>query len=122
MAMKKILPKVGVVGSGSFATAVVKMLTENCGKSTLVVDGRRNERIFVRARKKSELFTAVKFNPYQLVLTMDINELVTACDVIILATPSIYLAKALEKMTCDYSGKIFASVIKGIVPEHNDIA
>ncbi len=65
--------------------------------------------------------TAVNFNVKHLHLTTDVNELVTACDIIVLATPSIYLSDSLEKMTCDYSGKIFVSAIKGIVPKVNDV-
>lgn len=121
MTNNKNLPQVGVVGSGSFATAVVKMLTENCEKVHWLLRDDGTKEALLSQGNNPHYLTSVKFNPEQLVLTMDINELVSACDVIILATPSIYLASALEKMTCDYSGKIFASVIKGIVPEHNDI-
>lgn len=65
--------------------------------------------------------TAVLFNLKQLQITTDINELVSACDVIILATPSIYLGKTLEPLNIDLQGKLFVSAIKGIVPEQNDI-
>lgn len=118
---KKSLPQVGVIGSGSFATAVVKMLTENCEKIYWLLREDGTKEALLEQGSNPHYLTSVKFNIQQLHLTLDINELVTACDVIILATPSIYLAGALEKMNCDYSGKIFASVIKGIVPEHNDV-
>lgn len=121
MSEKKILPKVGVIGSGSFATAVVKMLTENCEKIHWLLREDGTKEALLSHGSNPYYLTSVKFNKEQLVLTTDINELVSACDVIILATPSIYLAGALANMSCDYTGKIFASVIKGIVPEHNDV-
>lgn len=112
---------VGVVGSGSFATAIVKMLTENCKVVHWCV---RNEFVKGAIEQRGHNPTylpSVSFNLKQLKITTDINELVSACEVIVLATPSIYLAPAIEKMTCEYSDKVFVSAIKGIVPEHNDI-
>ncbi|MHA6728047.1 NAD(P)H-dependent glycerol-3-phosphate dehydrogenase [Chryseobacterium sp. A301] len=112
---------VGVLGSGSFATAIVKMLSENCTEIHWCV---RNEyvkgAIEQRGHNPSYL-TSVSFNTKHLKVTTDLNELVSSCEVIILATPSIYLAPALENLTCGYEDKIFVSAIKGIVPEHNDI-
>jgi len=112
---------IGVLGSGSFATAIVKMLTEN---SKIVHWCVRNEFVkgAIELRHHNPTYlTAVNFNVKHLHLTTDVNELVTACDIIVLATPSIYLSDSLEKMTCDYSGKIFVSAIKGIVPKVNDV-
>ena len=112
---------IGVVGSGSFATAIVKMLVENCKTVHWCV---RNEfvkgAIELRHHNPSYL-TAVNFNVKNLAITTDINELVSACDIVVLATPSIYLSDTLDKMTCDYEGKIFVSAIKGIVPKVNDV-
>ncbi|AYO57408.1 glycerol-3-phosphate dehydrogenase [Chryseobacterium sp. 6424] len=112
---------IGVLGSGSFATAIVKMLTENSKTVHWCV---RNEYVkgAIELRHHNPTYlTAVKFNTRNLCLTTDINELVTACDIVVLATPSIYLSDALDKMTCDYTGKIFVSAIKGIVPKVNDV-
>jgi glycerol-3-phosphate dehydrogenase (NAD(P)+) len=112
---------VGVIGSGSFATAIVKMLVENCKVVHWCV---RNEfvkgAIELRGHNPTYL-TSVSFDLKSLKITTDINELVSACDVIVLATPSIYLSSALEKMTCNYEHKIFVSAIKGIVPKVNDV-
>lgn len=118
---KKSPPTVGVLGSGSFATAIVKMLVENCEVVHWCV---RNEFVkgAIELRHHNPTYlTAVEFDPKKLKLTTDINELVSACDIIVLATPSIYLSGSLDKMTCDYSGKIFVSAIKGIVPKVNDV-
>ncbi|MGS0747015.1 NAD(P)H-dependent glycerol-3-phosphate dehydrogenase [Halpernia sp. GG3] len=115
------LPRVGVVGSGSFATAIVKMLVENSEKVHWCV---RNEFVkgAIELRGHNPVYlTSVSFKKENLAITTDINELVSNSDVIVLATPSIYLSDALEKMTCDYSCKVFVSAIKGIVPKHNDV-
>lgn len=115
------LPTVGVLGSGSFATAIVKMLLENAEQVHWCV---RNEYVkgALQARGHNPNYlTSICFNTKKLQLTTDINELVTACDVIILAVPSIYLEEAMEPLTVDYSNKLFVSAIKGIVPSHNDV-
>ena len=112
---------IGVVGSGSFATAIVKMLVENCKVVHWCV---RNEfvkgAIELRGHNPTYL-TSVSFDLKKLKVTTDINELVSACEIVVLATPSIYLSGALDKMTCNYDNKIFVSAIKGIVPKVNDV-
>ncbi|SHI67365.1 glycerol-3-phosphate dehydrogenase (NAD(P)+) [Cruoricaptor ignavus] len=117
----RTLPAVGVVGSGSFATAIVKMLLENCECVHWCV---RSEfvkgAIELRGHNPTYL-PAVNFNLKCLKLTTDINELVAQCDVVVLATPSIYLSEAVEKLYVPYEGKIFVSAIKGIVPKANDV-
>lgn len=117
----KIETKVGVLGSGSFATAIVKMLVENCKTVHWCV---RNEfvkgAIELRGHNPTYL-TAVNFNLKNLKLTTDINEMVEACDIIVLATPSIYLSDSMDKLSCDYNDKVFVSAIKGIIPKVNNV-
>ncbi|KQR92695.1 glycerol-3-phosphate dehydrogenase [Chryseobacterium sp. Leaf180] len=112
---------VGVVGSGSFATAIVKMLVENCKTVHWCV---RSEfvkgAIELRGHNPNYLM-AVNFNLKNLKLTTDINELVSVCDIIVLATPSIYLSDMMDKLTADCKDKIFVSAIKGIIPKVNDV-
>lgn len=118
---QKKLPQVGVIGSGSFGTAVVKMLMENCENVHWLLREDGTKESLLSQGNNPHYLTSVKFNPEKLTLTTDVNELIKACEVVILALPSIYLANTLEKMTCDCANKLFVSVIKGIVPEHNDV-
>lgn len=114
-------PVVGVLGSGSFATAIVKMLVENCQVVHWCV---RNEFVkgAIELRHHNPTYlTAVQFDINKLKLTTDINEMVSACDIVVLATPSIYLSDSLDKINCEYSDKMFVSAIKGIVPKVNDV-
>ncbi|MDR6130676.1 glycerol-3-phosphate dehydrogenase (NAD(P)+) [Chryseobacterium sp. SORGH_AS1175] len=112
---------VGVIGSGSFATAIVKMLVENCRVVHWCV---RNEfvkgAIELRGHNPTYL-TAVNFNLKHLKLTTDVNELVSSCEVVVLATPSIYLSDTLDKMNVECTEKVFVSAIKGIIPKVNDV-
>lgn len=122
---EKRIPKVdtpvGVVGSGSFATAIVKMLVENCRLVHWCV---RNEfvkgTIELRGHNPTYL-TSISFDLDRLAITTDINELVSACEIVVLATPSIYLSDAMDRLTCNYEDKVFVSAIKGIVPKVNDV-
>lgn len=112
---------VGVLGSGSFATAIVKMLVENSKTVHWCV---RNEFVkgAIELRHHNPTYlTSVSFAPKSIKVTTDINELVSQCEIIVLATPSIYLSDQMEKMTCEYRDKIFVSAIKGIVPKANDV-
>lgn len=118
---EEVLPTVGVLGSGSFATAIVKMLLENSNKVHWCV---RNE--FVKGALElrghnPNYLTSVSFDTQKLDITTDINHLVASCQVVILAVPSIYLSDAMEKLTVDYQNTLFVSAIKGIVPKHNDV-
>lgn len=113
--------KVGVIGSGSFGTANVKMLLENCQTvHWLVHDKKVISSLEVNGNNPNYL-TSVHFDINRLKPTTDVNEVISSCDVIILVTPSIYLSATLEKINVDVKGKLFVSAIKGIVPEHNDI-
>jgi glycerol-3-phosphate dehydrogenase (NAD(P)+) len=113
--------KVGVVGSGSFATAIVKMLLENCPMVHWMVRDEFTKGALEYRGRNPKYLRSVSFDTSKLSISTDINTLVAACDVVILATPSIYLADSFEQLTVDYQGKLFVSAIKGIVPSHNDI-
>lgn len=113
--------KVGVVGSGSFATAIVKMLVENCKVVHWCVRSEFVKGAIEMRHHNPNYLTSVSFNTRKLKITTDINELVSDCEIIVLATPSIYLSDTMEKLTVDCKDKIFVSAIKGIVPKVNDV-
>jgi len=110
-------PKIAVLGGGSWATAIVKMLTENLKKVTWYM---RNEEAidYIKKQKHNPNYlSSVEFHVAQLALTSDINFAIGSNDVLIFAIPSIYLETELSKLNISLKDKIVFSAIKGIVPE-----
>ena len=114
-------PKVGLVGSGSWATAIVKMLCRNHETINWWVRDEYLKGAIEKHKHNPNYLSSVEFNPQQLNLTTDINELVSNSDWIIMAVPSIHLESCLKNLTVGFNGKFLVSAIKGIVPVHYKI-
>lgn len=109
--------KFAVLGGGSWATAIVKMLTENQKK---VIWYMRNEEAIMHIKTEKHnpnYLSSVEFNLEQLQLTSDINAAIADADLLIFAIPSAFLESELQKLTASLDTKIVFSAIKGIVPE-----
>jgi len=107
----------GVIGGGSWATAIVKMLCENQPKIGWYHRSQQAIEHIEREQHNPNYLSAVEFKPEQLLLSNDINEIVAYADVVIFAVPSAFLGNELEKLTHSLEGKIIFSAIKGIMPE-----
>lgn len=109
--------KIAVFGGGSWATAIVKMLSENLDhvgwymRSTYAI-----EHIKLNNHNPNYLSSA-ELHPEKLSLSNDINEMIAYADYLIFAIPSAFLKTELDKITVPLDGKIIFSAIKGIVPE-----
>jgi glycerol-3-phosphate dehydrogenase (NAD(P)+) len=118
--MKKDI-RFAVLGGGSWATAIVKMLTENL--SNVIWYMRSSEAIaFIKKEKHNPNYlTSVEFNLQQLTLTDSIDEAAKEADILIFAIPSAFLESELQKLSVSLKDKIIFSAIKGIVPETGKI-
>ncbi|CAL2061857.1 NAD(P)H-dependent glycerol-3-phosphate dehydrogenase [Tenacibaculum sp. 190524A05c] len=109
--------KIAVIGGGSWATAIVKMLCENCDKIGWYMRSVYATEHIKRNKHNPNYLSSAELHPEQLDLSNDINEIVKEYDVLIFAIPSAFLNTELEKLTESLDNKILFSAIKGIVPE-----
>ncbi len=110
-------PKFAVIGGGSWATAIVKMLKANLPEVIWYMRSQEAiNHIKIHGHNPNYL-TSVEFNPSKLILTNDINAAIADADYVVLAIPSAFVGKELEKLTTSLEGKVIVSAIKGIVPE-----
>jgi len=110
-------PKFAVIGGGSWATAIAKMLCVNLPEIAWYM---RNEDAIEHIKThfhNPNYLSSVEFHVEKLRLTNDINEAVAYADYIIFAIPSAFLNDELKNLTESLKGKIIFSAIKGIVPE-----
>ncbi len=113
--------KYAVIGGGSWATAIVKMLSENLDEIGWYMRSVYAKEHLLKNRHNPNYLSSVEFHTEQLKLSNDINEIVEYADYLIFAIPSAFLHDELQKMTASLEGKIIFSAIKGIVPESSKI-
>ena len=107
----------GVLGGGSWATAIVKMLTENQEKVGWYMRNSDSVDYINTEKHNPNYLTSVEFRTEQLKLTDNINSAILDADILIFAIPSAFLQNELQKLTVSLKDKIVFSAIKGIVPE-----
>ena len=113
--------KIAVFGGGSWATALVKMLTENLDEVHWYMRSIYAVEHIKREGQNPSYLSSVQLNNDYLRLTNDINEAIEACEVLVFVIPSAFLEQELEKLTVSLEGKTIFSAIKGIVPESGRI-
>ncbi|HEY4290024.1 MAG TPA: NAD(P)-binding domain-containing protein, partial [Puia sp.] len=110
----------GVIGSGSWATALAKVLTDNKNSVSWWI---RNELAIkhMQARHHNpQYLPSVYFDTNLLSLSPDVRDVVEASDCLVMAVPSAYAAATLEVLDrTALEGKLVLSAIKGILPEQN---
>ena len=114
--------KVAVIGGGSWATAIIKILLDNkTAKSKIWWYMRSQENIsYIEKHKHNPKYiSSATLDISRLSLTGDINEAVKNSDIVIFAIPAAFLKKALEKLTVKLKKKLIISAIKGIIPNDN---
>ncbi len=113
----KDTPRFGVIGGGSWATAIVKMLCENLDKVNWYMRSVYAVEHIKKQDHNPNYLSSVEFDVDQLNLSNDINKTIAESDYIIFAIPSAFLKRELDQLTVSLTDKVIFSAIKGIVPE-----
>lgn len=108
-------PVLGVIGGGSWATAIVKVLTGNGRKLNWYMRDRNAIEHILQYRHNSKYLTSVELDVEKLNITDDINQVIAASDIVIFAVPSAYFAGTEANVTVSYDGKLIVSALKGFV-------
>lgn len=110
----------GLIGSGSWATALAKVLTDNktllhwCVRSKSIADH------ILQRHHNPNYLSSVYFDTSLLSLTTDVNHTIAHADCIIVAVPSAYLADTLQSLPSEaLNNKKIISAVKGILPQEN---
>lgn len=122
--MSHIQKKIAVVGGGSWATAIVKILSDNLIDKEIYWWMRNNEAIehIRRYNHNPHYLSSVEIKVPDENLSSDLKSIISACDLILLNVPAAFLKEALKDISVeDLKGKKIISAIKGIVPDENMI-
>ena len=110
---------VAIIGSGSWATALAKIVMHNALDINWYI--RKQETIdeFIEIRRNPNHLEWAYFDVSRIHFSADINTVIEQSDILVLAVPSPYLKQSLNDITVDMSQKMVISAVKGMIPDEN---
>jgi len=110
----------GIIGSGSWGTALAKILTDNNNKITWWIRSEDTLKYLLARHHNQQYLSSVFFDTTLLHPTTNVSEVIKNSDCIIIAVPSAYAAESLDNLDKNiFIGKKIVSAIKGILPQQN---
>lgn len=120
--MNRKAQTVGVIGGGSWATALVKILCNNVEKVNWFMRNEQAVEHILAYKHNPTYLQSVEFDLSKINVSTDLAGTIAASDILIIATPSAFLVKLFESTSPElFKGKIVYSAVKGIIPEYNAI-
>lgn len=116
------LGQIGIIGNGSWGTAIAKILTDNGNNIYWWV---RTEEAVDHLQERyhnPNYLTSVRFLPETILPTNNLQEVLEQCDTVIVCTPSAYIQEVLESVDAKlWTNKNIISALKGIIPNTNKL-
>ncbi len=113
--------KIAIIGSGSWATALAKIILSNVESINWYFRSSSNIEAFKEFSHNPNYLRGVEFETERINFFSDMNEAVSCSDIVVLTIPSAFLKDSMSELTVDLKDKFVVSAIKGIVPGDNQI-
>ena len=116
------VPRIGLLGSGSWATALAKMICENVGELNWWVRSVETLDFIEEHGSNPRYIESIQFPKEKLRLSNNMQEVIDNSDILIVAIPSMFLDDAFKAANPQgLDGKLIFSAIKGMIPQFNSI-
>ncbi len=115
--------KIGVIGGGSWATALVKILTEEQNLNiNWWMHNEASAEHLLKFSHNPRYLQSVEFDLELVKVTTDLQRVLSDSEILIIATPSAFLFNLFDKVDkAAIKDKIVFSAVKGIIPEVNEL-
>jgi glycerol-3-phosphate dehydrogenase (NAD(P)+) len=115
-----ILGNIGIIGNGSWSTALAKILTDKGIKVHWWVRNTEAMNHLKSRLHNPNYLTSVRFNANDILPTDNLAEVLNNCQTVVVGVPSAYAQSVIESVdTKLWQGKNIISAIKGILPDSN---
>lgn len=106
-----------VIGHGSWATAIVKVLTMNELSVGWYVRNSEVMESLLNEGHNCRYLSDVDFDMNRVQLSGDVNAIIAAAGIVFLVTPAAYLKDYLSDLHVSLKEKMVVSAIKGVIPD-----
>jgi glycerol-3-phosphate dehydrogenase (NAD(P)+) len=113
-------PQIAVIGGGSWATALIKILSEHPVRIRWWMRSRKDAEYIRKFHHNPRYLSDVQLSAKRVRPCLKINDALQGADYVILAVPGAFVTDALRGVTAEQlRGKTIVSAIKGMVPGEN---
>lgn len=110
----------GIIGSGSWATALAKILTDKGHSINWWIRNEDTIRYIQQRHHNPHYLSSVNFNTSLLAMSPDIRQVVQNSDTLVVAVPSAFVEESMQHLKQDdWKDKMVVSAIKGLLPQQN---
>ena len=111
-----------MVGGGSWATALIKILSENNVAIKWWLRSKADADHIKQFHHNKSYLSDVQINPRKVKVYTRVRDAFKESEFVILAVPAAFVSDALDELeTRDFAGKCVISAIKGMIPEKNQL-
>lgn len=111
--------RIAVLGSGSWGTALVKLLQHNVESLNWYIRNPKDIEFIKKYGHNPKYITSVSFDTGSIRFFADIREAVEASDLLIVAIPAPFIEDSFKGLEAALGEKFIVSAVKGIIPGHN---
>lgn len=114
--------KIGVIGGGSWATALVKVLLNNSNHVHWWVRTESTAEHISTYGHNPNYISSIEFDKSKITVTTNVEQVIDSCNVLFFVVPSAFLHEEIKGLSKTlFEDKMVVSAIKGIIPEHHQI-
>ena len=118
----KEVPSIGVIGGGSWATAIVKMLSNNLEEIHWWMRNANAVDHIQRYQHNPNYLQSVQFDTDKVKVSTDLHAVIERSEVLIMAIPAAFVDDHFRDFPIKgMDEKVIFSAIKGMIPEYNSI-
>jgi len=114
--------KIGIIGNGSWGTALAKILTDNGRKISWWIRNQEAIDYLETRHHNPHYLTSVRFEAGSIMPSNDLESVFRRCDTLVFCVPAAYSEQVLQQFTPELlKGKTIVSAIKGVLPFCNQL-
>jgi glycerol-3-phosphate dehydrogenase (NAD(P)+) len=116
------MKRIGIIGGGSWATAIMKMLSNNSDSFTWWMRDENQKEHVIQYNHNPKYLQSVVINNNIVTATTNLKLTIEENDILIIATPSAFIDETFSEFSKkDFNDKYIISAVKGIIPQTNEI-
>jgi glycerol-3-phosphate dehydrogenase (NAD(P)+) len=110
--------KIGILGAGSWATALVKILSNNTDTLNWWIRKKETIDFIKKYRRNPNYLSDIEIPLDKVKLYSSLKETIAHSDVILVVVPSAFMSEAFDSLKKeDFKGKMVFSAVKGTLPD-----